>query len=47
MCWELKKYISEGWRIVREIELEIFEENLLLFREYMIVIFEFKVLMDN
>ncbi|VBB72638.1 Putative kinetochore protein spc7 [Podospora comata] len=46
-CRELKKYISEGRRIVREIESETFEENPPLFREYMTATPEFKVLMDN
>jgi kinetochore protein Spc7/SPC105 len=46
-CRELKKYISEGRRIVREIETETFEENPPLFREYMSASPEFKVLMDN
>ncbi|KAK4201813.1 putative kinetochore protein spc7 [Triangularia verruculosa] len=46
-CRELKKYISEGRRIVREIESETFEENPPLFREYMAATPEFKVLMDN
>jgi len=43
----LKKYISEGRRIVREIETETFEENPPLFREYISASPEFKVLMDN
>ncbi|KAL2021450.1 hypothetical protein VTK56DRAFT_7203 [Thermocarpiscus australiensis] len=46
-CRELKKYISEGRRIVREIETETFEENPPLFREYMTASPEFKILMDN
>ncbi|KAK4190482.1 putative kinetochore protein spc7 [Podospora australis] len=46
-CRELKKYISEGRSIVREIENEVFEENPPLFREYMTATPEFKVLMDN
>ncbi|KAK4128151.1 Spc7-domain-containing protein [Parathielavia appendiculata] len=46
-CRELKKYISEGRRIVREIETETFEENPPLFREYMTASPDFKVLMDN
>ncbi|KKF94703.1 Kinetochore protein spc7 [Ceratocystis platani] len=46
-CRELKKYISEGRRIVREIETETFEENPPLFREYMSATPEFKALMDN
>ncbi|KAH8899360.1 Spc7-domain-containing protein [Thozetella sp. PMI_491] len=46
-CRELKKYISEGRRIVREIETETFEENPPLFREYMEARPDFKILMDN
>ncbi|KAI0473955.1 Spc7-domain-containing protein [Xylariaceae sp. FL0804] len=46
-CRELKKYISEGRRIVREIEVETLEENPPLFREYMSATPEFKTLMDN
>lgn len=46
-CRELKKYISEGRRIVREIETETFEENPPLFREYISASPEFKALMDN
>ncbi|KAI1081960.1 Spc7-domain-containing protein [Whalleya microplaca] len=46
-CRELKKYISEGRRIVREIEKETLEENPPLFREYMSATPEFKLLMDN
>jgi len=46
-CRELKKYISEGRRIVRDIETETFEENPPLFREYISASPEFKVLMDN
>ncbi|KAK3394380.1 hypothetical protein B0H63DRAFT_532490 [Podospora didyma] len=46
-CRELKKYISEGRRIVREIETETFVENPPLFREYISATPEFKVLMDN
>lgn len=46
-CRELKKYISEGRRIVREIETETFEENPPLFKEYMTATPEFKSLMDN
>ncbi|KAI0405914.1 hypothetical protein F4802DRAFT_561200 [Xylaria palmicola] len=46
-CRELKKYISEGRRIVREIETETFEENPPLFKEYMTATPEFKTLMDN
>ncbi|KAI1827171.1 Spc7-domain-containing protein [Xylaria intraflava] len=46
-CRELKKYISEGRRIVREIETETFEENPPLFKEYISATPEFKTLMDN
>lgn len=46
-CRELKKYISEGRRIVREIETETFMENPPLFREYISASPEFKLLMDN
>ncbi|KAK5658724.1 hypothetical protein OQA88_1533 [Cercophora sp. LCS_1] len=46
-CRELKKYISEGRRIVREIETETFVENPPLFREYISASPEFKTLMDN
>lgn len=46
-CRELKKYISEGRRIVREIESETFEENPPLFREYMSATPDFKSILDN
>ncbi|OHE96658.1 Spc7 kinetochore protein [Colletotrichum orchidophilum] len=46
-CRELKKYISEGRRIVREIESETFEENPPLFREYMSASPDFKNILDN
>ncbi|KAI5864704.1 Spc7-domain-containing protein [Durotheca rogersii] len=46
-CRELKKYISEGRRIVREIETETLEENPPLFREYMSATPEYKLFMDN
>lgn len=46
-CRELKKYISEGRRIVREIETETFQENPPLFHEYINATPEFKALMDN
>ncbi|KAJ2900400.1 chromosome segregation protein [Zalerion maritima] len=46
-CRELKKYISEGRKIVREIESETFEVNPPLFREYISAAPEYKVLMDN
>ncbi|CAM1504517.1 Fc.00g021080.m01.CDS01 [Cosmosporella sp. VM-42] len=46
-CRELKKYISEGRRMVKEIETDTFEENPHLFREYMSATPEVKALMDN
>ncbi|KAH6900378.1 hypothetical protein B0T10DRAFT_470409 [Thelonectria olida] len=46
-CRELKKYISEGRRMVKEIETDTFEENPPLFREYMAATPEVKGLMDN
>jgi len=46
-CRELKKYISEGRSIVREIETETFEENPPLFREYMSATPDVRMLMDN
>ncbi|KAI1857108.1 hypothetical protein JX265_011309 [Neoarthrinium moseri] len=46
-CRELKKYISEGRRIVREIETETFVENPPLFKEYISASPDFKILMDN
>lgn len=46
-CRELKKYISEGRSIVKEIESETFEDNPPLFREYMSATPDFKMLMDN
>ncbi|KAK5992720.1 Kinetochore spc7-like protein [Cladobotryum mycophilum] len=46
-CRELKKYIAEGRRIVKEIETETFEDNPHLFREYITATPEVKALMDN
>ncbi|KAI4860392.1 Spc7-domain-containing protein [Hypoxylon rubiginosum] len=46
-CRELKKYISEGRRIVREIETETLEENPPLFKEYISATPEYKLFMDN
>ncbi|KAK7914689.1 Spc7 kinetochore protein [Apiospora marii] len=46
-CRELKKYISEGRRIVHEIETETFDENPPLFKEYISAAPDFKLLMDN
>ncbi|KAL2060660.1 hypothetical protein VTL71DRAFT_9301 [Oculimacula yallundae] len=46
-CQELKRYISEGRKTVREIETETFEENPPLFREYISATPDLKVVMDN
>ncbi|KAL7943140.1 hypothetical protein V8C42DRAFT_329810 [Trichoderma barbatum] len=46
-CRELKKYISEGRRIVKEIETETFEDNPPLFQEYISATPDVKALMDN
>lgn len=46
-CRELKKYISEGRRIVREIETETLEENPPLFKEYISATPEYKLFLDN
>ncbi|KAG9243763.1 hypothetical protein BJ878DRAFT_104651 [Calycina marina] len=46
-CHELKSYISEGRKTVREIETETFEENPPLFREYISATPEVKAIMDN
>lgn len=46
-CHELKKYIHEGRKIVREIEAETFDVNPPLFREYMSASPDVKTLMDN
>ena len=46
-CHELKNYISEGRKTVREIETETFEENPPLFREYISASADMKVVMDN
>ncbi|KAF5027583.1 hypothetical protein F66182_325 [Fusarium sp. NRRL 66182] len=46
-CRELKKYISEGRRIVKEIEADTFEENPPLFKEYIAATPEIKTLMDK
>lgn len=43
----MKKYISEGRRIVHEIETETFDENPPLFKEYISATPDFKLLMDN
>ncbi|KAI6712720.1 hypothetical protein JHW43_004760 [Diplocarpon mali] len=46
-CQELKRYISEGRKTVREIESDTFEENPPLFREYISATPDIKVVMDN
>ncbi|MCJ1251136.1 hypothetical protein MMC30_008367 [Trapelia coarctata] len=46
-CRELKKYISEGRSIVHEIEVDTFEENPPLFREYLSASPEIKAIMDT
>ncbi|KAI9642626.1 hypothetical protein NHQ30_009431 [Ciborinia camelliae] len=46
-CHELKKYISDGRKTVREIESETFEENPPLFREYISAPADIKLVMDN
>jgi kinetochore protein Spc7/SPC105 len=46
-CRELKKYIAEGRNMVKEIEMETFQENPHLFKEYMSATPEVKALMDN
>lgn len=46
-CHELKNYISEGRKTVREIETETFEENPPLFGEYISASPDVKVIMDN
>ncbi|KAI9891758.1 MAG: hypothetical protein M1814_002508 [Vezdaea aestivalis] len=46
-CRELKKYISEGRRIVREIETDTLEENPPLFKEYISASPDVKFIMDN
>ncbi|KAG6081775.1 hypothetical protein E4U16_006976 [Claviceps sp. LM84 group G4] len=46
-CRELKNYIAEGRRIVKEIEAETLENNPPLFREYMSATADVKALMDN
>ena len=46
-CRELKNYIAEGRRIVKEIEEETLEDNPPLFREYMTATADVKALMDN
>jgi kinetochore protein Spc7/SPC105 len=43
----LKKYISEGRNIVKEIESDTYEDNPLLFREYMSATPQVRAIMDN
>ena len=43
----MKKYIAEGRHIVREIEAETFEDNPILFREYISAPSDIKPIMDN
>ncbi|TQV96104.1 chromosome segregation protein [Cordyceps javanica] len=46
-CRELKKYISEGRRMVKEIEADTLEDNPPLFQEYITAAPDVKALMDN
>lgn len=46
-CRELKKYISEGRRMVKEIEADTFEDNPPLFKEYLSATPDVRALMDN
>ena len=46
-CRELKNYISEGRNIVKEIEADTYEDNPLLFREYLLAPADVKLIMDN
>ena len=46
-CRELKKYISEGRSIVHEIEVDTYEENPPLFREYLSASPEIRAIMDT
>lgn len=46
-CHELKKYISEGRKVVRVIETETFDENPPLFQEYISATGDLKTVMDN
>lgn len=46
-CRELKKYIAEGRRMVKEIEEDTFEDNPPLFKEYMTAPADVKAMMDN
>ncbi|OAA68929.1 chromosome segregation protein [Cordyceps fumosorosea ARSEF 2679] len=46
-CRELKKYIAEGRRMVKEIEADTLEDNPALFREYLTAAPDVKALMNN
>ncbi|KAI4283609.1 MAG: hypothetical protein L6R35_005106, partial [Caloplaca aegaea] len=46
-CRELKRYIAEGRRIVREIEADTYEDNPALFREYITATPDIKAVMDT
>lgn len=46
-CRELKSYISEGRSIVKEIEVDTYEDNPALFREYIGAAPDVKSIMDN
>ncbi len=46
-CRELKKYIAEGRRMVKEIEVDTLEDNPPLFQEYITAAPDVKALMDN
>ena len=46
-CRELKKYISEGRKIIREIEEDTLENNPALFREYVTAPQDVRIIMDN
>ncbi|MCJ1313563.1 hypothetical protein MMC25_007242 [Agyrium rufum] len=46
-CRELKRYIAEGRSIVREIEVDTYEDQPLLFREYITATPDVRVIMDT
>ncbi|KAL2000052.1 hypothetical protein VTN02DRAFT_3615 [Thermoascus thermophilus] len=46
-CRELKSYISEGRRVIRDIETETYADNPPLFREYVTAPPDIRLLMDN
>lgn len=46
-CRELKKYIAEGRRMVKEIEADTLEDNPPLFQEYISATSDVRALMDN